>query len=36
MFTWEALDKVEALKKDAGILGEAKKAGEEVHLDNSI
>ena len=35
-FTWEKLDKVEALKKDAGPLGESDKTGEEVHPDNSI
>jgi len=35
-FTWEKLDKVDALKKDAGELGQAEKTGEEVHLDNSV
>ena len=35
-FTWEALDKVDALKKDAGELGKPEKTGEEVHLDNSV
>jgi len=35
-FTWENLDKVDALKKDAGELGQAEKTGEEVHLDNSV
>ena len=35
-FTWEKLDKVEALKKDAGTLSKPKKKGEEVHLDNGV
>ena len=32
-FTWEKLDKVEALKADAGPLGKAEHSGREVPLD---
>lgn len=32
-FTWEKLDKVDALKKDAGALGKPERKGEEVALD---
>ncbi len=32
-FTWEKLDKVDALKKDAGVLAEPEMKGEEVSLD---
>ena len=35
-FTWESLDRVEALKKDAGELDKPEKTGEEVHLDNGV
>ncbi len=31
--TWEKLDKVDALKRDAGVLAEPEMKGEEVSLD---
>ena len=35
-FTWEKLDKVEALKADAGPLSKPEKTGDEVQMDNGI